>query len=107
MSSAGFALFATGLGHCAVAWNDVGLTGVWLPDVSTARLRSRLLRRLPKLSEEAPPSTVAIAIAAIQRLLDGERVDLLHIGLDDSPLSAFDRSVYAAARAIAPGRVIT
>ncbi|MEO8922473.1 MAG: methylated-DNA--[protein]-cysteine S-methyltransferase [Caldimonas sp.] len=107
MSSAGLTLFATALGHCAVAWNDVGLTGVWLPDVSAARLRSRLLRRLPTLSEEAPPSTVAAAIASMQRLLDGERVDLLDIGLDESPLSTFDRSVYAAARAIAPGRVIT
>jgi methylated-DNA-[protein]-cysteine S-methyltransferase len=105
--SAGFSLFATALGDCAVAWNDIGLTGVWLPDSSAAHLRSRLLGRPAKVPERAPPQAAAAAIAAMQGLLDGQRTNLLHIGLDESPLSPFDRSVYVAARAIAPGHVVT
>jgi methylated-DNA-[protein]-cysteine S-methyltransferase len=106
-SATGFALFATALGECAVAWNELGLTGVWLPDASAARLRSRLLRRQPHLSQAKPPSGVATAIEVMARLLGGERMDLLDIRLDESRLAPFDRSVYAAARAIPPGRVVT
>jgi methylated-DNA-[protein]-cysteine S-methyltransferase len=106
-SDAGFALFATALGDCAVAWNELGLTGVWLPDTSAGRLRSRLTRRSPRVLEALPPAPVAAAIAAVKRLLAGERTDLLDIRIDDSGLDGFDRRVYAAAREIAPGRVAT
>ena len=107
LGDAGLALFTTAIGDCAVAWNAIGLTRVWLPESSTAGLRSRLMRRQAPLRETTPPRTVADAIVAMTRLLAGERIDLRGIRLDDSPLDAFDRSVYTAARAIAPGRVVT
>jgi methylated-DNA-[protein]-cysteine S-methyltransferase len=105
--SDGYTLFATDIGDCAVAWNARGLTGVWLPEVSAGRLRSRIARRRPPIPEERPPVAVAEAIARITRLIGGERGDLLEVRLDESRLSAFDRSVYAEARQIAPGRVVT
>ena len=40
-------------------------------------------------------------------MLRGERTDLGAIRIDDSRLDPFDRRVYAAARAIAPGRVVS
>ena len=107
LSADGFALFATALGDCAVTWNELGLSGVWLPDTSAGRLRSRLARRSPQVLEAAPPAPVAAAIAAMTRLLGGERIDLLDIRIDDSGLDAFDRHVYAAARGIAPGYAVT
>src|SRR6202142_2521293 len=73
MSRAGFTLFATALGDCAVAWNGVGLFGVWLPEATPARLRSRVERRFPHLREAAAPAAVAEARDAITRLLDGQR----------------------------------
>ncbi len=107
MSATGFTLFATAVGDCAVAWNSVGLTGVWLPEATVARLRARIARRFPRLHEAAAPTGVAEAISAIQRLLEGERIDLGDVRIDASQLDVFDRQVYAAARTIAPGRVLT
>jgi methylated-DNA-[protein]-cysteine S-methyltransferase len=106
-SSSGFALFATDIGDCAVAWNALGLTGVWLPETEAGRLRSRIARRRPQILEKTPPVAVAEAIVRITRLIGGERADLLEVRLDESRLNSFDRSVYAEARCIAPGRVVT
>jgi methylated-DNA-[protein]-cysteine S-methyltransferase len=102
-----FTIFATPIGDCAVAWNRVGLTAVWLPETSAARLRARVAKRLPGASEAPADAAVASAIAAITALLRGERTDLGRVRIDDSRLDAFDRRVYAAARTIAPGRVVT
>ena len=104
---AAFTTFATPIGDCAVAWNRIGLTAVWLPETSAARLRARIAKRIPGASEAPADAVVASAIAAITMLLHGERTDLGAIRIDDSRLDAFDRRVYAAARTIAPGRVVT
>ncbi len=103
----GFALFATAIGDCAIAWNAVGLTGVWLPDASAARLRARIATRRPDVVEAHPPGTMAEAVVAITALLRGERADLTDIPIDATALDAFDACVYNAARTIPPGRVIT
>ena len=102
-----FSIFATAIGDCALAWNQVGLTGVWLPEASTARLRARIARRCPDLGAALPPDTIADAMTAIAALLRGERTDLTAIAIDDVPLDPFDSHVYRTARAIPPGRVIT
>ena len=102
-----FTVFATAIGDCALAWNDVGVLAVWLPEASAARLRARIAKRLPQAIETAPEGSVAAAIAAITALLRGERTDLGTIRIDDSRLDPFDRRVYAAARTIAPGRVVS
>jgi methylated-DNA-[protein]-cysteine S-methyltransferase len=47
---------------------------------------------------------VLAAIGAIVRLLDGERIDLRWIDLDQAGIDVFRRRVYAAAREIAPGQ---
>ncbi len=80
---------------------------VWLPEASAARLRSRIAKRFREAIETAPEAGVAAAIAAITALLRGERTDLGTIRIDDSRLDPFDRRVYAAARTIAPGRVVS
>ncbi|MEO8835385.1 MAG: methylated-DNA--[protein]-cysteine S-methyltransferase [Caldimonas sp.] len=102
-----FAIFPTRLGDCAVAWNDVGLIGIWLPEASASRLRARIGRRCAGIVEATPPATVAEAIAALTRLVADGRADLRDIRIDDSMLDAFDRRVYAAAREIPAGRVLT
>ena len=102
-----FTLFATAIGECALAWNDAGIVAAWLPEASRGRLRSRIANRFPDASEAPPGIDVARAIATITALLRGERVDLGAVRIDDSRLAAFDRRVYAAARTIAAGRVIS
>lgn len=105
--SPAFTIFATAIGDCAIAWNAVGLTGVWLPDTSGTRLRARIVSRRPGVVEAPPPGTMKQAVGAITALLQGERIDLSAIPIDDTTLDAFDARVYNAARTIPPGRVVT
>jgi methylated-DNA-[protein]-cysteine S-methyltransferase len=57
--------------------------------------------------EAPPPAFVESAIAAVVRLLSGERVDLSSIDVDLDGAPEFDRLVYAAARAIPAGETLT
>jgi len=102
-----FALFATALGVCAVAWNEIGLTGVWLPEAHAEALRRKVARRCGEASESEPTGAVGEAVEAITRLLSGERVDLGNVLVDDAGIDGFDRRVYAVTRTIGPGRVLT
>jgi methylated-DNA-[protein]-cysteine S-methyltransferase len=106
-NAARFALFTTAIGECALAWSDAGLTGVWLPESRPGGLRPKLGRRVPALTESAPTEEIAEVVAAIRRLLDGEPVDLGAVRLDWREVPNFARRVYAVARAVAPGRVVT
>ena len=102
-----FALFATALGTCAIAWNEVGVTGVWLPEADAESLRRKVARRCDGARESEPSARVAETVEAITRLLDCNPVDLTSVVLDDAGIDAFDRRVYAVTRTIAPGRVLT
>lgn len=106
MSPRGYALFDTALGRCGLAWAEAGLVGVSLPDPDEPRMRARLARRagVAAQGDHAPPPAVADAMAAVVALFAGEKRDLLEIVLDESQVGAFERAVYAATRAIPPGR---
>jgi methylated-DNA-[protein]-cysteine S-methyltransferase len=101
-----FALFPTALGDCAIAWHEVGLPGVWLPEAGPAALRRRMAQGGE--ASEAPAADAPVGVvAAITRLLAGEPVDLGRVPLDESGIDDFDRRVYAVARAIPAGIVLT
>lgn len=102
-----FACFATALGTCAIAWNDVGLTSVWLPEASADALRRKVVRRCAGASEAVPTGAIADVVQAITRLLAGEHVDLSAVALDSADIDDFDRRVYAVTRAIAAGSVLS
>src|SRR4051794_40815035 len=102
-----FALFPTALGSCAIAWNAIGLTGVWLPDSSPESLRRKAVRHCGGDHEARPARAVAEAIDAIVRLLAGEHVDLRDVAIDEAGIAEFDRRVYAVTRRIEAGRVLT
>lgn len=102
-----FALFATALGTCAIAWNEIGVAGVWLPEASADSLRRKVSRRCTGASEAVPAGAIAHAVAAITRLLAGEHVDLNDVALDCAGIDDFDRRVYAVTRTIAAGSVLT
>ena len=107
MSTPRFALFATAIGECALAWNDVGLVGVWLPASHVGGLRRAIERRWPKAIESVPSDVIADVVAPIRRLLDGEPTDLREVALDWNVVPSSARRVYEIARDIAPGRVVT
>jgi methylated-DNA-[protein]-cysteine S-methyltransferase len=94
----GFATFETPIGVCGIAWGVRGITGVRLPGVRSG---------LSGSSGGEPPAEVRRAIDGIVELLQGQRVDLRWVALDDDGVPPFDRRVYAAAREVPPGRTTT
>lgn len=106
-TNAGFALFATALGVCGIAWGPHGIVGVQLPEENEAVMRTRMQARFPELSEAPLSTEAAEAAAGVTALLTGEKRTLLEVLLDDRGVSAFHRRVHAAARAIPPGETCT
>lgn len=102
-----YALFPTAIGDCAVAWNDIGLTGVWFPEATRKALLRRVLRRSPGAIESSPSGNVADIVTAIGRLLAGEHVGFASARLDLAGIDDFDRRVYEATRDVAAGHVVT
>jgi methylated-DNA-[protein]-cysteine S-methyltransferase len=108
MNAAGFCLFDTPIGPCAIAWRGQAVVGVLLPEEEgAARTRARMQRDFPALAEMAPPPWVEAVTLRIRRLLEGKRDDLCDVALDMAAVPPFHQRVYAVARAIAPGRTLT
>ncbi len=103
----GYAIFDTAIGRVGLAWSDRGLRSVQLPEADEAATVARLRRRAPGAQPMDPPPVVREAIAAITALLAGAPQDLTTIPLDEASVPYFHRRVYAAARAIPPGRTLT
>ncbi|MFL6846203.1 MAG: methylated-DNA--[protein]-cysteine S-methyltransferase [Allosphingosinicella sp.] len=103
-ADAGFALFDTAIGRCALVWRGGLVIGAALPEASDEQARARLAKRFPGAEEAAPPPFAAEAIARIAGLLGGEKADL-----DDIPLdlrgSELELAVWEAARRIPCGEV--
>jgi methylated-DNA-[protein]-cysteine S-methyltransferase len=110
MPTLAFALFATPLGHCGIAWGTKGLTGVQLPEADEATTRLRMQARFAKAPEATPPPEVQTAMRAIVALLAGEPTeprDLSHLVLDMEGVPPFHQRVYTLARHIPPGETLT
>jgi methylated-DNA-[protein]-cysteine S-methyltransferase len=104
MSLPGFALFDSPIGRCGIAWNPQGIAAVQLPEADDATTRLRVAHAAGGAQEAMPPAEVQAAIARIQALLHGARDDLADVQLDLSRTPDFQRRVYAATRAVPPGR---
>ncbi len=107
MTSEGFAIFATSIGQCAIAWGPAGIVGLKLPERSDGALRARVRTLHPGAREITAPHDVQAVVTDIQRLLAGQGVDLSRVALDMSRVPDFDRRVYAEARSIPPGETLT
>ncbi len=104
----GYAVFATPIGACAVAWGERALTAVQLPEASEGAAGARVRRRFPNAPEsDAPPAFAADAISGILALLGGERRDLAGVPIDEDGIGLFARDVYRIARSVPPGETIT
>ena len=107
MNATGFALFATPIGHCAIAWAGSSIIGTQLPENDANATRVRMQRRFPAAAQASPPPAVQHAIDSVTALLRGEQNDLADIILETNGVAPFDRRVYEAARAIPPGSTVT
>jgi methylated-DNA-[protein]-cysteine S-methyltransferase len=102
-----WAAFDTAIGRCAVAWGDAGIVGAQLPEVDASALRARMQQRFPGSAQGQPDAAVAAVIAAVQAMLRGEPADVSHAKIDWRGVPEFQRRVFEAALAIAPGCTLT
>jgi len=107
MAGRGYSIFDTGLGRCGIAWSDLGIIGVQLPEAREIDTRRRLFQLYPDAREWRAPADLEIAIEGIVELLRGGRVDLSDVTLDMTGIPAFNQRVYAFARTIPRGETRT
>ena len=107
MDAAGFAIFDTLIGRCAIVWSSTGLTGVQLPEANDGIARRRLARRFPGAVPAPPSAVAAAAISRIAGFLAGALDDFATLPLDESGVGAFERAVYRETRAIPAGATST
>jgi methylated-DNA-[protein]-cysteine S-methyltransferase len=104
----GCCLFDTAIGPCGIAWTDVALAAVQLPEATPAGTLRRLLRYVgEEVPQGDPPGFVQAAIVRVQALLAGAKDDLSDLPLDLQDVPDFHRRVYEITRAIPPGEVRT
>jgi methylated-DNA-[protein]-cysteine S-methyltransferase len=103
----GYCLFEAAIGACGIAWTQDALAAVQLPESTKEGTRRRMLRHVGEVEEATPPAFVQAAIERVQALLEGKRDDLCDVPLDLSGVPPFHQRVYAVARAIPPGEVLT
>lgn len=102
-----FQTFDTALGACALAWNDIGIVGVNLPEADKAALRNRMRARFAKAQEHTPPAHIKRVIKGIVALLSGKPVDLSKVSLDMSEVPAFHQRVYELVSKIPAGKTLS
>ena len=103
MAGRGYTVFDTMIGRCGIAWGDIGVIGVQLPEAREIETRRRLFRLYPEARELRPPLNVEMAIEGIVALLRGEAADLSGVILDMTGIPAFNARVYAFTRTIPRG----
>ncbi len=103
-AAAGFALFDTALGRCAIGWNDDGrVVASSLPGSDDRATTSRFAAAGPA----DPPEQIAHAVAGVVALFGGDAVDLREVPVDLDDVAEFDCAVYAVARTITVGSTMT
>lgn len=106
----GHAVFETELGYMALAWNEVGLTRLCLPEKSHLAAERRLLRLAGELVMPGPPAApdwVIALIGDIRRYAAGADVDFSSVPVDLAGIEQFRLDIYAAARRLGYGETTT
>lgn len=108
-----YCLFNTSIGAIGIAWSDVGIVSLQLPEGSEKDTRHRLIHRMARSTlahaTEVKPTNpwVKDTIKKIQEHLKGTPQNFEDVPLDLSTTSQFYCRVYQAARTIAPGQIKT
>ncbi len=105
MAAAGHAVFLTNLGFCGFAWGAAGITRLCLPEKSRARVERRLAGHGPLV--EQPAGRVAKLVSRIEAYFAGNNVDFSGVPVDLAGVDAFRLDIYAAARRLGFGEVVT
>ncbi|MEX0955972.1 MAG: methylated-DNA--[protein]-cysteine S-methyltransferase [Rhizobiaceae bacterium] len=106
-------VFETALGHFSIAWSAAGITRCILPEPSLEAALARLSERrggvaAPLVEDEAAlPAPVRKAVEAVRAYAGGDETGFDELPLDLAGVDPFRRAVYAAARKLGHGEVVT
>ena len=105
----GFVAFASPVGTCAVAWRGDALVATQLSEGTAASTRARMRARVgvPEVPPADAPPAVADAVRRIVAVLEGTDDDLRSVEVDLDAATDLERTVYRAARDVAPGSTTT
>jgi methylated-DNA-[protein]-cysteine S-methyltransferase len=103
----GYTVFDTAVGRCGIAWGELGVVGVQLPEAREIETRRRLFRLFPEARELRPPPDIQSAIDGIAALLRGKAADFSEVRLDVTGVPPFDARIYGFARTIPRGETLT
>jgi methylated-DNA-[protein]-cysteine S-methyltransferase len=107
MSGRGYTVFDTVVGRCGIAWGDLGVLGVQLPEAREIETRRRLFQLFPDARELRPPPEIRSAVDGIATQLRGKVADLSEVRLDITGIPAFNVRVYEFTRTIPRGETMT
>jgi methylated-DNA-[protein]-cysteine S-methyltransferase len=107
MSGRGYTIFDTSVGRCGIAWGDLGVLCVQLPEAREIETRRRLFQLYPDARELRPPPEIQSAIDGIAALLRGKVADLSEVRLDTTDIPAFNVRVYEFTRSLPRGETMT
>ncbi|MHC1947817.1 hypothetical protein IF803_25980 [Bradyrhizobium sp. UFLA06-06] len=77
MAGRGYTIFDTAIGRCGIAWGELGVAGVQLPELREIETRKRLFKLYPDAREMRPPVEVAVAIEGAQPTTNKTLFDVL------------------------------
>src|SRR6478672_8795990 len=103
MSGYGYTIFDSAVGRCGIAWGDLGIVGVQLPEARELETRRRMYRLYPEAREMRPCLYAEIAIEGVGAILRGGNADLSQVALDMTGIPYFNQRVYQCARLIPHG----
>ena len=107
MSGRGYTVFDTSVGRCGIAWGELGVLGVQLPEAREIETRRRLYQLFPDSRELRPPAEIQGAIDGIAALLRAKAADLSEVRLDMTGVRPFDGRVYDFTRTVPRGETLT
>jgi methylated-DNA-[protein]-cysteine S-methyltransferase len=107
MSGYGYTIFDSAVGRCGIAWGDIGILGVQLPEARELETRRRMYRLYPEAREQRPSVNTEAAIEGIVAILRGGTADLSEIALDMTGIPYFNQRVYQFTRSIPHGETRT
>ena len=107
MSEHRYTIFSTKHGFAAIAWNELGVSSLRLPESIEVRVEASLLRRSPQARRAPPSAHILRLIADITRYFDGEKVDFAAVPLDLGPQDPFFSKVYETVRQLRWGETTT
>ena len=102
-----YAVFETTSGFCGIAWNDVGIARLGLPERTAEAAERHLWRHLADARASDPPPAVAAIVARVKRYFAGETVDFSGVAVDLGGQETFLRQIYEAVRRVGWGQTTT